>query len=42
MDLGQLLIDLVDVDEFRWIVGRTYNLWEYGTSLDVNQRCIRR
>ena len=25
-----------------WIVGRTYNLWEFGISLDVNQHCIPR
>ncbi|XP_048615701.1 uncharacterized protein LOC125588412 [Brassica napus] len=41
MDLRQLLIALVDVDESGWIVGRTYNLWEHETLLDVNQRCIR-
>ncbi|KAG5392837.1 hypothetical protein IGI04_022800 [Brassica rapa subsp. trilocularis] len=42
MDLGQLTIDLVDVDEPGWTVGRKYNSWELGITLDVNQHCIRR
>ena len=39
---GQLLIALVDADGHGWIVGRTYNLWVHGTSLDVNQHYILR
>ncbi|KAF3601829.1 hypothetical protein F2Q69_00037547 [Brassica cretica] len=31
-----------DANQVLSLVERTYNLWEHETSLDVNQRCIRR
>ncbi|KAF2620657.1 hypothetical protein F2Q68_00038813 [Brassica cretica] len=42
MDLGHLLLNSVDVDEYGWTVVGTFNLWEQGISLDANQPCIRK
>ena len=41
VDLGRLLLTLVDVDGFRWTVGRTYSLWRPEIQLDANQLCIQ-
>ncbi|CAG7906092.1 unnamed protein product [Brassica rapa] len=37
MDLGHLLLTLVEADGHGWIVLGTLNLWEQGTFPDANQ-----
>nr|VDD08508.1 unnamed protein product [Brassica oleracea] len=42
MDLGQLLLSIVDVDGSGWTVEKTLNCWGQEISIDGNQLCIRK